>query len=180
MTKPEGTLRLATLDDAPALEALIPRSVRVLQAKDYTPSQLEAAIGPVFGLDRALVEDGTYFVAEIEGRIVGCGGWSRRATLFGVHTAIRNDAYLRPGIDPAKIRAFFIDPDYSRRGIGSLILEASERAAAAAGFTQIELAATLTGIPLYERHGYRPLQRFETPLANGEGLPILGMIKDLV
>ncbi|MBC8094237.1 MAG: GNAT family N-acetyltransferase, partial [Akkermansiaceae bacterium] len=132
------TLRLAQLNDCPQLDALIPLSVRCLQARDYTPSQIEGAIGTVFGVDTQLIRDGTYFVAESDGAIVGCGGWSRRKALFGSdHGKSEEDTMLDPSFEPARIRAFFVHPDFARRGIGQALLEASEQAALAAGFNRI-------------------------------------------
>lgn len=174
------TLRLAQLDDAPALEELITLSVRKLQAGDYSPAQMDGALGTVLGLDRQLIRDGTYFVVESEGSIVACGGWSRRKTLFGAdHTPAKDDAWLDPALDAARIRAFFVHPDWSRRGIGTRILDASETAARAAGFRRLELAATLTGIPLYSARGYVAMDRVEVPLVNGETLPVVRMTKSV-
>jgi GNAT superfamily N-acetyltransferase len=172
-------LRLATEADAPLLTTLIERSVLTLQAQDYSESQLKSALGTVYGVDRALIEDGTYFAVEGGGKIVGCGGWSRRATLFGVHKLVRDDSALKPGIDPARIRAFFIDPDWARCGIASAILSACEAAALAEGFTSLSLAATLTGVAFYRRSGFLDGNYFETPLPNGEGMKLLAMEKRL-
>src|ERR1700685_2935947 len=131
------TLRQAVLVDIPALRVLIDASVRGLQAADYTPAQIEVALQSVYGVDSQLIADGTYFVVEAEGAIVGCGGWSKRKTLFGGDRWTgREDALLDPQRDAAKIRAFFVHPRWVRRGIGSMILEACEAAAAAAGFTR--------------------------------------------
>ncbi len=172
------TLRPATLDQAAFLERLIERSVRVLQANDYTPAQMDGAVGTVLGLDRQLIRDGTYFIAERNGRIVGCGGWSHRRTLFGADAVpTRDNAGLVPGVDAAKIRAFFIEPDCARQGIGTAILQACEAAALAAGFTAFEMGATLTGVALYLRHGYTIDERLAVPLPNGEKLPIVRMSK---
>lgn len=180
MSTRRWALRQATHEDAPRLMPVIERSVLTLQAADYSRGQLEAALGTVYGVDRALIEDGTYYVAIGEdGSVAGCGGWSRRATLFGVHKLVRDDSALRPGIDPARIRAFFIDPDWARRGIASAILEACEAAALAEGFTSLSLAATLTGIAFYRRHGFVDRQEFDTPLPNGDGLKLLAMQKSL-
>jgi len=172
-------LRPATHEDAPRLMPLIERSVLTLQAPDYSRSQLEAALGTVYGVDMALIVDGTYYVVEAEGKIVGCGGWSRRATLFGVHKLVRDDTGLKPGIDPARIRAFFIDPDWARQGIASAILGACEAAALAEGFTSLSLAATLTGVAFYRRHGFLDGKTFDTPLPNGEGMALVAMEKKL-
>jgi GNAT superfamily N-acetyltransferase len=173
-------LRQATLDDIPVLERLIPASVRALQAGDYTAEQMEGALGTVFGVDTQLIRDGTYFVAEVGGRIVGCGGWSRRRTLFGSDGVPgKDDAWLDPRADAARIRAFFVDPAWARRGIGSRIMQACEAAAREMGFTRLELVATLTGEPLYCVHGFEAVERFEVPLRTGPGLPVVRMTKAL-
>lgn len=148
-------LRAATPDDVPALETLIARSARRLGEGYYSPQETEAAIAHVFGVDSELVEDGTYFVAELDGRLAGCGGWSRRRTLFGGDRfGGRASGTLDPAVDAAKIRAFFVAPEAARRGVGGAILKAGEDAAAAAGFTRIELMATLPGVPFYTAGGY--------------------------
>jgi N-acetylglutamate synthase-like GNAT family acetyltransferase len=171
-------LRLATLDDVPALTALIAASVRVLQANEYTPSQREKALEKVFGVDTQLISDGTYFVAEEDGQIAGCGGWSKRKTLFGAdHCAGREDALLDPSHEAAKIRAFFIHPDWARRGIGTKILAACEDAARTEGFSRFEMGATLTGVALYKARGYREAEHLEVALGDGEVLPIVRMEK---
>ncbi len=173
-------IRLATLDDVPSLEPLIAESVRILQAPDYTPEQREGALGTVFGIDRQLIRDRTYFVAEIDGIIVGCGGWSLRRTLYGSDSrGGREDALLDPACDAARIRAFFIRPGYERRGIGSAIMRASETAAVARGFTQLELGSTLTGIPLYRAHGFTEAEMTDVRLPGGGTLPIVRMVKFL-
>jgi GNAT superfamily N-acetyltransferase len=173
-------LRAAVLEDVPVLRALIAASVRGLQAGDYTESQREGALLSVFGVDTQLIADGTYFVAEIDGTIIACGGWSKRKTLFGAdHCAGREDSLLDPATDAAKIRAFFVHPDWARRGIGTRVLEACESAAAAAGFTRFEMGATLTGVALYKVRGYRELERIAVPLGNGELLPIVRMEKGI-
>jgi len=173
-------LRLAQLEDAAALEELIQVSVRSLQAGDYSAAQMEGALGTVLGLDRQLIRDGTYFVVDAEGPIVACGGWSRRRTLFGADRAPgKDDGWLDPAVDPARVRAFFVHPEWARRGLGTRILEAAEAAARAAGFRRLELAATLTGIPLYAARGYSAIERVEVPLPNGEILPVVRMGKPL-
>ena len=176
------TIRVATEADIPSLHALIETSVRVLQKNDYTPEQIDGALGTVLGLDTQLVADKTYFVAEARAAcariIVGCGGWSYRKTLFGSdHAPVRENEFLNPAIDAAKIRAFFIHPDWARRGIGSKILYACESAARSAGFCRFEMGATLTGVPLYLARGYHILERIEVPLSNGAGLPVVRMAK---
>jgi GNAT superfamily N-acetyltransferase len=125
-----------------------------------------------------LVADGTYFVVEAEEVIVGCGGWSKRKTLFGGDRWTgREDSLLNPDQDAAKIRAFFVRPDWVRRGIGSMVLEACEKAASAAGFTRLEMGATLTGVPLYRARGYVALENLSAPLKNGESLVVVRMEK---
>lgn len=176
------SLRLARSADIPALHSLIEASVRGLQKNDYTLEQIDGALGTVLGLDTQLVADKTYFVAEAKAAcariIVGCGGWSNRKTLFGSdHAPVREPEFLDPATDAAKIRAFFIHPDWARRGLGSKILEACESAARAAGFSRFEMGATLTGVPLYLERGYHVLERIEVPLRNGAALPIVRMAK---
>jgi GNAT superfamily N-acetyltransferase len=175
------SLRLAGSADEPALHALIETSVRVLQKNDYTREQIDGALGTLLGLDTQLVTDGTYFVAEARACariIVGCGGWSHRKTLFGSdHAPVREPNFLDPATEAAKIRAFFIHPDWTRRGLGSKILEACESAARAAGFSRFEMGATLTGVPLYLARGYHIVERIEVPLRNGAALPIVRMAK---
>ena len=171
--------RFATEHDIPALEALIPLSVRVLQAPYYSSAQMAAAIGPVFVVDRQLILDGTFFVVADKGNIVGCGGWSKRKKVFGSsqeHPG--DDELLNPAKDAARIRAFFVHPEWARQGIGRSILEASERGAIKAGFQKAELVATLAGEPLYTSHGYRVIERYEAPMADGLNLPVVRMAKD--
>ena len=182
-------IRPAVSADIAVLRELIDASVRGLQSHDYTPAQIEGALATVYGVDTQLISDGTYFVAEISAVtnvqetaevpvIVGCGGWSKRKTLYGGDQwTAREAALLDPKNDAAKIRAFFIHPSWARRGIGSLILEACENAAVAAGFTRFEMGATLTGVPLYQVRGYVALENLEVPLGNGESLPIVRMEK---
>lgn len=191
-------LRKAVVSDVPALRALIETSVRELQAQDYTPAQMEGALETVFGVDSQLIADGTYFVAEarlVEAKheeekpsggnnagsewvIAGCGGWSKRKTLYGSdHWTEREDALLDPKRDAAKIRAFFIHPAWARRGIGSKILEACEIAASAAGFSSYEMGATLTGAKLFGKKGYVAVENIEVPLKNGLSLPVVRMAK---
>jgi len=172
------TLRAASADDIPALRVLIDASVRGLQAADYSPAQIEGALQTVYGVDSQLIADGTYFVVEAESVIVGCGGWSKHKTLFGGDRWTgREDSLLNPQHDAAKIRAFFVHPNWVRRGIGSMILEACEKAAAAASFTRFEMGATLTGVSLYRARGYVALENIEAPLKNGESLVVVRMEK---
>jgi GNAT superfamily N-acetyltransferase len=181
-------IRLATPADVPALGELIDASVRGLQTEDYTPAQIDGALQGVFGVDSQLIVDGTYLVAEaklargedrVKPAIAGCGGWSKRKTLYGGDRwTHREDAQLMdPVHDAAKIRAFFIHPAWARRGVGTLILDACEAAARAAGFTRYEMGATLTGAKLFGTKGYVALERIEVPLANGESLPVIHMEK---
>jgi GNAT superfamily N-acetyltransferase len=177
-TKAEWTIRLASNEDIPALDVLIPLSVRTLQAPYYSVAQREAAIGPVFGVDGQLIRDGTYFVAVAESQIVGCGGWSRRASHYGSDSArASEDRLLDPARDPARIRAFFVHPSWARRGIGRGILLRSEEAIVAAGFQKAIMVATLAGEPFYARFGYAEEERFEITLGNGGVLPAVRMGK---
>jgi GNAT superfamily N-acetyltransferase len=188
-------IRQAVPADIPALRLLIEASVRHLQAGDYTSSQLEGALETVYGVDSQLIADGTYYAAEVSGPetraaqaqaaernplLVGCGGWSKRKTLFGGDRWTgRQDDMLDPRHDAAKIRAFFVNPAWARQGIGSLILEACESAAKAAGFTRLEMGATLTGVPFYRAKGYVELEHLTVQLANGESLAIVRMAKEV-
>lgn len=174
------SIRLARAEDIEYLEALIPLSVRALQAAYYSPEQMEAALGPVFGVDRQLIEDGTYYVVEHAGRIVGCGGWSRRRAVFGGDRGrFAGDAALDPAHDPSRIRAFFVHPDWARRGIGRRILTACESALSAAGFREAVLVATLAGEPLYAAFGHAVAERYEVLLSGGLTLPVVRMVKAL-
>jgi GNAT superfamily N-acetyltransferase len=174
------SLRLARMDDIPALETLIEISARTLLSKYYSAQQLDAALGPVFGVDRQLIRDRTYFVVEERDAIIGCGGWSKRPSLFGSDmNSQASKAELNPQTDSARVRAFFIHPDHQRRGIGRAILSACEEAIAAAHFRHIELVATLAGQPFYGAFNYVVVHRFSVPLVNGLGLPVVQMTKTL-
>jgi GNAT superfamily N-acetyltransferase len=174
--------RLATEDDLPALHALIEASVRVLQAGEYTPAQIDGALGTVLGVDTQLIRDRTYFVAETTSdpvRIAACGGWSRRKTLFGADQGPnREPDLLDPRTDAAKVRAIFVHPDFARQGLGSFLLATVENAARQAGFTRFEMGSTLTGVPLYRLKGYVEVERIAVPLPNGETLPVIKMVKN--
>ncbi len=178
-------IRPALLADLPILRGLIDASVRRLQAQDYTPAQMEGALTTVFGVDTQLIADGTYLVVEhcpVESQasplIIACGGWSKRKTLYGADQwTDRHDDLLDPRLDAAKIRAFFIHPDWARRGVGTLLLDACENAAKSAGFSRFEMGATLTGAKLFRARGYLPVKNLEVPLLNGESLPIIQMEK---
>jgi len=181
MTKvSEFTIRLATDEDVAVLKELIAASVHVLQANHYTAEQREAALGTVFGVDTQLIHDATYYVVEHAGEIVGCGGWSRRRTLFGSdQQAGREDALLDPAHNAARIRAFFVRPGWERLGIGSLVMKTCEAAARSAGFRRLELGSTLTGVELYRAHGFARDVEIEVPLGNGLILPVVKMSKAL-
>jgi GNAT superfamily N-acetyltransferase len=178
-------LRLATNADIPALRELIDVSVRVLQRADYSVQQLEAALGTVYGVDTQLIADGTYYVVEAENvvgerAIAACGGWSMRKTLYGSdHGPGRDNESLDPVHDAARIRAFFVHPDWTRRGLATLILKACEDAARARGFRRLEMGATLTGVPMYAARGYSKVETIEAPLPNGLSLTVLRMSKTI-
>ena len=151
-----------------------------LGTADYRPAQVEGALRGAFGVDTQLVADRTYFVAEEGGSMVGCGGWSFRSTLFGSDArGGRDSSLLDPKTQPAKIRAFFVDPAWARRGLGTRLLEACELAAWNAGFRRCEMGATLSGVPLYERHGYQRVADILVDLPGGERLPVVRMEKAL-
>jgi GNAT superfamily N-acetyltransferase len=169
--------RLARREDIPALGALMTASIRGLLPDFLSPPEVEASFD-VMGLDTQLIDDGTYFVVESGGTIVGCGGWSRRATLFGGdHTAKRDAALLDPRNDAARVRAMYTSPSFVRRGLGRLVLSLCEQAAAAEGFTRAELAATMAGVPLYRACGYHDIERFEADTRSGVRVPLLRMGK---
>ncbi len=177
---PGFTIRQATLDDVPQLETLIRESVRVLQAADYNNEQRELALRLVYGVDTQLIRDRTYFAVESDNQVVACGGWSRRRTLYGGDRhAVREDSLLDPATEAAKIRAFFVRPGWERRGIGSALIEACERAALAEGFGHMEMGSTLTGVALYRAHSYVELEPIEVPLEGGLTLPVVRMRKVL-
>src|SRR5215475_14407143 len=158
----EITLRLAATKDVPALRELIPMSVRRLCEGYYTATQIESALVHVFGVDTQLIGDGTYFIAETAEQIVGAGGWSKRKTLYGGDQSKGDtDPLLDPAQDAARIRAFYVHPDWARRGIGSRLMRACEDAARAAGFKRMELGATLPGEPLYAAMGFEVKERVD-------------------
>ena len=175
------TLRTARGDDEPTLRELIARSIRKLGAAYYSPAQIEAALRGAFGVDSVLISDGTYFVVVTEtDQIVACGGWSRRRTLFGSDArADRDESWLDPRTDAARIRAFFVDPAHARRGLGRALLERSETEALAAGFSSCELMGTLPGVRLYEKCGYVPGEAISHPVAEGVTIRFVPMKKRL-
>ena len=173
-------LRPAEIADVPALPKLIARSAREMSAGYYTPEQSEAAIVHVFGVDTQLLADRTYFLIEEDGEIVACGGWSRRRTLFGGDQAKSGpDPLLDPAIEPARIRAFFVDPGMARRGLGRRLMEASLEAARAAGFHALELVSTLPGEPLYLACGFTEVERFVLDLPGPVRVPVVRMRREL-
>lgn len=173
-------LRKAALSDRDAISGLIESSARGLSRDDYSHEQIEAAVRSIFGVDSELIEDGTYVVAEAEGRIVGCGGWSRRRTLFGGDQySERESALLDPATEAAKIRAFFVDPQWARRGVGRAILERCELEAVEAGFRSLELMATLPGLKFYRALGYVGTERTTLKLDDGTTIDFVPMRKEL-
>ena len=174
------TIRTAAPADQPAIEALIARSIRTLGAGDYPSATIELALKSAFGTDTQLIKDRTYFVVEDEGRIVACGGWSYRKTLFGNDARDgRDPAELDPAVDAAKIRAFFVDPSAARRGIGTLLLAHCEAEATKRGFRRFELMATLPGVRLYEVRGYKAGAHVHHPLSAETAIHFVPMTKEL-
>jgi len=174
------SIRLARDTEKEVLNALIHKSGIGLADGFYTPEQAEAITREVFGVDSALITDGTYFAIEAQGRIVACGGWSRRATDFGGDQAKSgNDRPLDPATEPARIRAFFVDPDMARQGLGAMLLEYCTQAALRSGFKALELVSTMPGEPLYLRYGFKPLERIELPLSGGVVVALTRMRKEI-
>jgi GNAT superfamily N-acetyltransferase len=170
--------RLATLADLGALRALMDAAIAELQKPFLDAAQI-ASSRLIMGLDTQLIEDGTYFIMEVDGRAAGCGGWSRRATLYGGdQTPGRRPELLDPARDAAKVRAMYTHPDHARKGIGRLVLSQCERAAGAEGFTRVELMATLAGEPLYRASGYHPVERIIDD-RGGAPVPLIRMQKVL-
>jgi GNAT superfamily N-acetyltransferase len=174
------THRLAGVADLPALRAMMTRAIDLLQGEFLSPEQVRAS-HKVMGLDTQLVLDGTYFVVELDGRIVGSGGWSWRATLYGGDDSIvtRAPVALDPATDVAKIRAMYTDPDFARRGIGRMVLGLCEAAARDAGFARVEMMATMAGEPLYRACGYLPVEPVLSESIDGSQVPLLRMEKTL-
>jgi GNAT superfamily N-acetyltransferase len=178
MTPPRDfTHRLATLRDLPVLNDLMTQAIRRLVGAYLDPARVEASF-EIMGVDTQLVEDGTYFAIESARRVVGCGGWSRRATLFGGdHSRGRDARLLDPAIEPARVRAMYTHPDFARRGIGWLVLSLCEAAAAREGFRSLELVGTVAGEPLYSAYGFSVIERIEVPTARGVTVPCARMSK---
>ncbi len=171
-------IRTSTSEEIPALERLIEQSVRALSVGFYSPQQIESSLKYVFGVDTQLIEDGTYFVVEADGQLAGCGGWSKRRTLYGGDKLkTGEDNLLDAKTEPSRIRAFFVHPNFARRGIGRLLLDACEQAARQAGFSALELAATMPGEPLYAACGFHIIERIEVELPDGVLVPIARMGK---
>jgi GNAT superfamily N-acetyltransferase len=170
-------LRRATSDDVSALETLIADSARGLGRSDYSPAQIEAAIGTAWAVDRHLIQDGSLWIAEVSGEIVGCGGWSRRRAVAGAGATVSETDVLRPGHDAARIRGFFVDPRWARRGIGTALLKKCEEEAQAAGFDSLELLATLPGERLYASRGYTSGEPYAFPLRRGQSNTVVPMRK---
>jgi GNAT superfamily N-acetyltransferase len=174
-------LRVATAEDLPQIRELIQASVRGLQAPDHSAAQIEASLRTVFTVDTRLIEDGTYFVAMTEQEeLAGCGGWSRRKTLYGGDHQVEKiePELLDPDVDAAKVRAIFVHPRFARMGLGSLILAAAEEAAAREGFRCFEMGSTLTGVALYSLKGYRETERVMVPVGDGEEIQVVRMVKE--
>lgn len=174
-------LRIATPDDIATLDAFIPQSVRGLSRDIYTEQQIESALTHIFGIDTQLVQDQTYFVVEsAEGTLAGCGGWSFRQTLFGGDQMKADaDPLLDPATDAARVRAFFVSPDFARQGVGSLLMQTCLDAARAAGFHRLELMATLPGVPLYRRWDFIASPQVDVLLPDGVTVPFVPMHRAL-
>ncbi|MEE2929291.1 MAG: GNAT family N-acetyltransferase [Pseudomonadota bacterium] len=173
-------LRIATRDDIPAIEMLMAESMAALLPKFLDEKQVERS-SESMGVDTLLVDDGTYFLVYVDETLAGCGGWSRRRTLYGGnHTTGRDDELADPATEPAKIRAMYTHPDFTRRGIGRFLLEAGENAARAEGFKSMEMGSTAPGRPLYEACGYVFIEDLSQPSEDGTVVPILRMRKELV
>lgn len=176
----KSEIRTATRADEAAIQKLIEASVRALSVAHYSPAQIEASVTTAFSIDTQLIDDGTYYVAEGADELLGCGGWSWRKTLCGgSHHVQRDGAPLDPATDAAKIRAIFIDPRHARRGLGTLLLRKAEAEAIAAGFSRLEMGATLVGVPLYQREGYVAVEHMNIPLKDGITLPVVRMVKTI-
>lgn len=174
------SIRKAKLEDRNDIQELIAESARGLSREHYSDVQIEVAIATVFGVDTSLIDDETYFVVEEAGQLIGCGGWSKRRTLYGGDQFVDRDvSYLDPASDPAKIRAFFVHPGHARKGVARAIIERCEEEAAAHGYRAIELMSTLPGVKFYETSGYVKQGNFELELRDGVKLELVPMRKSL-
>jgi GNAT superfamily N-acetyltransferase len=172
------THRLATMADVPSLSVVMDAAIAQLQRDVLTPEQIRSSRA-IMGLDTQLVQDGTYFVVESDGEVAGCGGWSRRATLYGSdRTPGRDPELLDPRVDAARVRAMYTNPAFARRGVGRLILTLCERAVAAEGFRRLQLVSTLAGEPLYTAFGFTPVERI-VDATGGARVPLVRMVKDI-
>jgi len=179
-TRSTPQIRKATLEDSDAIADLIAASARGLGRDDYPPEEIEAALGGVWGVDTQLIRDGTYFLVYLDDQLAACGGWSYRQTLFGSDgEAERDPAELDPATDAARIRAFFVHPDFARRGIGSLLLDVCEQQARKAGFRALSLGATLPGQKLYAVRGFVAGEPIDHTLGNGRTTRVIPMTKVL-
>jgi GNAT superfamily N-acetyltransferase len=174
----EPVLRVATLEDAPPVDALMKQSALALFPLFYGPRQAESAVRYVAQVDSILLSDGTFFVLETAGEAVGCGGWSRRDRLYtGSGDSVGDGRLLDPATEPAKVRAMFVRADWTRRGLGRRILEECEAAARREGFRRLALMATLPGVPLYIAYGFRAIEELEIALEDGVMLECVSMEK---
>lgn len=174
------TLRLATIEDIPDLNRLIHLSARELSLEHYSKQEIESLIEYVFGVDKELILDKTYYILEQGSDILACGGWSKRRTLFGGSQCVSREAgYLDPKHDLAKIRAFFVHPDFARKGLAKMLIEKCESEARLAGFSKVELMSTLPGIRFYQNQGYTGVNKIEYAITNGVTVELLPMTKIL-
>ena len=181
MMEPTFLLRPALADDVAAMRALIERSATALSVGFYTQEQTETVTREVFGVDSQLLADGSYYVIESDGAIVACGGWGRRSTGYGGDQAKSEpERLLDPATEPAKIRAFFVEPAMARRGLGSMLMTHCAAQAAAAGFGMLELVATMPGVPLYLALGFAEVERFDLLLGGGVRVPVARMRRDAI
>jgi GNAT superfamily N-acetyltransferase len=173
--------RTATFDDVYEITELIKISIRVLGAEFYDNKTIESALQGAFGVDTQLIKDKSYFVIENNGRIIACAGWSFRKTLFGSDSNnLRNPEKLNPATDAAKIRAFFIHPNYARQGLGKVLLDTCEKAAQKHGFSKTELMSTLSGIQFYTKNGYQGSDYIQHDMGNEHFIRFLPMYKNLL
>lgn len=175
----EIEVRVIGLEEVGVVTALIGASVRGLQV-EYTEGQREAALRTVFTVDTRLVGDGGYYGAFAGERLVGCGGWSGRRTLYGGDAQVEKIEAdrLDPKVDAAKIRAIFVDPAFARMGIGGRLLEAAEEGARRAGFRRFEMGSTLSGLGLYRLRGYVEMETIRVPVGDGVEIDVVKMVKD--